>query len=146
MEIQRDERGRFLTRPANSAPPITTERAREFAQLRQEKKRQKIIDGANYAIQQDGRFDGRDLDFVEAIAEVQAIKATNPDDPKSTDAARFLLQEAGLSEKQAQTDAGQSLGALADVVNALSDFAAQIANLREDNSEVVDADSQSIYQ
>ena len=80
---------------------------RELVQRRIEKKRQAIIDAANRLAAEGGALSGTqysgDLAFVGHVAEAQFVKATNPDDPKSTDAARFLLTEAGLAEaKQAE--------------------------------------------
>ncbi len=93
-------------------------------------KRAAIARGANAVVAEGGKFDGTDLDFVEAIAEAQAIKALNPDDPKSTDAARFLLQEAGLSDKQAQPTQEANT---ADIIAALAQFAGQI--MRENGGD-----------
>ena len=77
--------------------------------------------GANAVVAEGGKFDGTDLDFVEAIAEAQAIKALNPDDPKSTDAARFLLTEAGIAEAR-QAQQAQPIDAMTDLVRELARF------------------------
>ena len=114
---------------AEKSTQITRETASEFHAKRQEAKRAAIARGANAVVAEGGKFDGTDLDFVEAIAEAQAIKALNPDDPKSTDAARFLLQEAGLSDKQQQEQRQDDMMA---VIMRLADLAGQA--LAFDNS------------
>ena len=96
MERNADN-GRMM-RPPTSAL-ITPETANVLQRRRQEKKREAIIAAANAAVERgDYRETYGDLAFTAAIAEAQYIKATTPDDPKSTDAARFLMQESGLSE------------------------------------------------
>ncbi len=109
---------------------ITQANSGELQARRHELKRAAIARGANAVVAEGGKFDGTDLDFVEAIAEAQAIKALNPDDPKSTDAARFLLQEAGLSDKQAQPTQEANT---ADIIAALAQFAGQI--MRENGGD-----------
>ena len=108
---------------------ITKATSAEMQAKWQAMKRERIMSGANAVVAEGGKFDGTDLDFVEAIAEAQAIKALNPDDPKSTDAARFLLQEAGLSDKQQQEQRQDDMMA---VIMRLADLAGQA--LAFDNS------------
>lgn len=128
MEVKR-----IVANPGGGTAAITSETASAMQARRLELKRERVAAGANAAVQDGGRFDGRDLDFVEAIAEIQAVKALNPDDPKSTDAARFIFQEAGLSEKTAQA---QAQDALPEAVRLLAGFAAA---LREaDGRQVVE--------
>lgn len=125
---------------------ITVHNTSEMAARRLEKKRDAIIRGANAVVAEGGKFDGSDMDFVEAVAEAQAIKALNPDDPKSTDAARFLLQEAGLADKQAQATPADAIGAAADLVRELAAFAAAVHGFDNNNyskHEVIDADTQA---
>ena len=109
---------------------ITQANSGELQAKRHELKRAAIARGANAVVAEGGKYDGTDLDFIEAIAEVQTIKALNPDDPKSTDAARFILQEAGLSDKQAQPAQEANT---ADIIAALAQFAGQI--MRENGSD-----------
>lgn len=116
----RNERGHMLV-PLPGKHTITSEDAATLAQRKQERKREAIMRGANAVVADGGKFDGTDLDFVEAIAEAQAIKALNPDDPKSTDAARFLLTEAGLSEAR-QAQQAQPIDAMTDLVRELARF------------------------
>ena len=110
-----------------SGAVLSSADAAQMASRKQERKREAIARGANAVVAEGGKFDGTDLDFVEAIAEAQAIKALNPDDPKSTDAARFLLQEAGLAEKRdAGAQVADIMDANANVLRELSRLAAQI--------------------
>jgi hypothetical protein len=114
------EKGRIVAmRPelAVKNTQITQANTGEMLAKRLNSKRERIAAGANRIAAEGGQYDGTDLDFVEALAEVQMQKALNPDDPKSTDAARFLMQESGLSDRQAQESPQQ---AVTDTVNALS--------------------------
>lgn len=84
---------------------LTSDKAKELVQVRIERKRERIIAGANAALGKSQDWEApQDMDFVEAIAEVAAMKALNPDDPKSIEAAKFLLQEAGLSFGNSQRE------------------------------------------
>ena len=116
---------RIVASPGGGTTAITKETTGAMQARRQELKRERIIAGANAAVADGGKFDGRDLDFVEAIAEVQAIKALNPDDPKSTDAARFLLQEAGIAEARGQA-AGTAVPYVPAIIDALGAFIEQV--------------------
>ncbi len=70
-----------------------------------QKKRDLIAAGALAAVEDNSLLSTLGSDaWIYEVGRVQAIKATTPDDPKSTDAARFLLSETGLSEpKQSQS-------------------------------------------
>ena len=77
------------------------------------------------------------------MAEAQYIKATTPDDPKSTDAARFLFNEAGISERQAPGE--DAAGQLVQIMGNLVEFAMRIVpdgsdNYNYRNHDVIDAD------
>ena len=100
---------------------ITSQNAAEFVARRMERKREIISQAANEAVERDDykmKYGGDA--WIAAITEAQYIKATTPDDPKATDAARFLLQEAGISERQAipQADAPQLAQLLGSVAAA----------------------------
>lgn len=100
---------------------ITSENAAEFVARRVERKREIIAQAANEAVERDDyRLKYGGDAWIAAITEAQYIKATTPDDPKATDAARFLLQEAGISERQAipQADAPQLASILGSVAAA----------------------------
>jgi len=106
---------------------ITKENTSEFLAKRLEKKRSIISEAAAAAVERDDyRAKYGDDAWIAAIAEAAYIKATTPDDPKAIDAARFLLQETGLSEaKQAQSQgdavtvtlSAQGLQALASILS-----------------------------
>ena len=101
-EVTRDERGRWIKAPVSPAP-ITAENTHEYARRRRELKQATIQAAANEAVERgDWRAVHGDMAFVAAIAQTAYIKATTADDPKAIDAARFLLQETGLSDKQAE--------------------------------------------
>lgn len=139
------ERKRIVSNPGGGTYAITPENSSAYHARRAELKREAIARGANAVVAEGGKFDGSDLDFVEAIAEAQAIKALNPDDPKSTDAARFLLQEAGLSEKQAQTPVSDALDSLSGLVRELAALAASLPDASDNYNyrkhDIVDGDA-----
>jgi hypothetical protein len=81
---------------------LTSAEASALGQRKYQRKREVIAAAAAAAVERgDYRAAYGDDAWIAAIAEAQYIKATTPDDPKSTDAARFLLQETGLSERDA---------------------------------------------
>ena len=100
----RDEKGHWLElHPA--AIPADSERGLAMVNRKLERKRERIQAGALAAVRDKlpDKFDGLGDDWVEAIAEAVTYKALDRLDPKQVDAARFLLQETGLSEpKQVQ--------------------------------------------
>ncbi len=137
------EKGRIVAmRPelAVKNTQITTANTGEMLARRLDRKREAIIRGANAVAAEGGKYDGTDLDFIEAIAEAQTIKALNPDDPKSTDAARFILQESGLAEaKQVQATPAE---AVTDILREVASIAASLAHMTGvDNREVIDAEA-----
>ena len=115
------------------------------------KKRELIAAGALQAVENDEtvRLFGEDA-WIYEIGRIQAIKATTPDDPKSTDAARFLFQEAGISDKQAANspDNMPSSAVLAQLAQFAADVVAPLIAQRENgfdnytyrNHEVQDGD------
>ena len=133
-----------------SGAVLTSDKAREMVRARVERKRERIIAGANAALGKSQDWVApQDLDFVEAIAEVAAMKALNPDDPKSIDAARFLLQEAGLSaadsRRENEPDAPSS--AIIAAPDALVELAAAMERemqRRLDQARAVDATATDI--
>jgi hypothetical protein len=124
--------------------------ARDYAQRRHQRKRDIIAAAAAAAVERDDyRLSYGGDAWIAAIAETQYIKATTPDDPKSTDAARFLLQETGLSEKQQQdtSDKPQSATdtAIVALINAMTQAIASNgfdnSNYRKHPGDVVDGDA-----
>ena len=107
-----------IAKPADNTL-ITAENSTAFHRVRQEKKRAVVAAAANAAVERgDYKRTHGDLAFVAAITEAQYIKATTPDDPKSTDAARFIMDAAGLSEKQLVADDGSQAALQAAAMNA----------------------------
>ena len=81
--------------------PMDAAKASALATARQQLKRQVVAQAANAAVErQQWRTDYGDNAWIAAIADNAMVKATTPDDPKAIDAARFLLQEAGLAEQR----------------------------------------------
>jgi hypothetical protein len=70
------------------------------------------------------------MDVVEAIGQAVAIKALDDSSPKQVDAARFLLQEGGISERSSGDESIQAVaqGLAAGVVHALVDRLARLVD------------------
>mgnify|MGYP003528465789 CR=1 FL=1 len=127
---------------AQVSTQITQANAGALHARRQELKREAVQRGANAVAAEDGRYDGTDLDFVEALSEVMMRRAVNADDVKGVDAARFLLQESGLAEaKQVQATPAE---AVTDILREVASIAASLAhgfdnyNYRKHEAEAVD--------
>lgn len=145
------EKKRIIANPGGGSHAITSERASEFAQLRRERKQAVIQATANSAVE-NGKYRASygDDAWIAAITEAQYIKATTPDDPKSTDAARFLFTEAGISDKQQANgpDNMPSSAVLAQLAQFAADVVAPLIAQRENgfdnytyrNHEVQDGD------
>lgn len=113
---------------------ITPENAGRFQAHRQERKREIMRQAAAEAVERDdykARW-GEDA-WIAAITEAQYIKATTPDDPKSTDAARFLLQETGIAEAKGQAQGGEAVN-ISLSVPGLQALAAILSGNAFDNS------------
>lgn len=93
------EKHRIVSNPGGGLAAFTSETARQAQARHQELKRAAVIAGANAAVERNDYHEAYgDLAYVAAIAEVQTNKALTADDPKSTDAARFVFQESGVAE------------------------------------------------
>lgn len=109
---------------------FTSARAVEVNLIKIDKKRERLMAGANAIVAKGGDYDGTDLDFVEAIGEAVTLAALDPTSSQQVKAAEFLFREAGIGERQAIQDGPSgTIGALADVIDALSAFAGSIAGL-----------------
>ncbi len=103
--MERDAHTGHMVHPPASAKITTTEKSNELLRRRYELKRERVLAGAAKTLERDGNWETpNDLDVVEALAEAVMMKALNPDNAKQVDAARFILQEAGLSAAQEQRD------------------------------------------
>ena len=129
------ERARIVANPGGGIKAFTSDKASLAVQRRIEKKRARLAAGANAVIAEGGKFDGRGLDFVEAIGEALAITALNPDSSQQVKAAQVLLKETGISEDSAPkaADSAVNLGGVSDLVSSLAEFARSVAALRGDN-------------
>ena len=118
---------------------ITTQNASALQARQQERKREIMLAAANDAVQRGDykqKF-GSDA-WIAAVTETQFIKATTPDDPKSTDAARFLFKETGLAAGDASEQV-DLLGGLAELVRELAAFARAMPNVQPP-ADVIDAE------
>lgn len=116
-----------------SGAALTSADAAQMATRKQERKRERLEAGALAAVRDKfpDKFTGEGDDWIEAIGEQIAYKALDKLDPKQVDAARFLLQETGISEaKQAQPTQEANT---ADIIAALAQFAGQI--MRENGGD-----------
>ena len=123
------EQHRIVANPGGGLAAFTSETARQAHAIRQERKRAVIASAANDAVERgDYRERFGDMAFVAAVAEAQYLKATTADDPKSTDAARFLLQESGLSESATRDTGGgsPSLPVVPGVVVLIAELARRV--------------------
>lgn len=102
--IIRDKRGRFL--PGTKSPaPITPETSRTMLARRAELRREVMRQAANEAVERgDLVVDYGDLAYAAEIMQAAQRKATNIDDPKMIDAARFVYKETGISEQDAERE------------------------------------------
>lgn len=119
---------------------ITKENTSEYLSKRVSRKREIIEQAANDAVESATlrKIHGSDA-WIAEIGGAMQRKATNIDDPKMVDAARFLLTETGISDKQQVGAANQA----ADVVGqALLALLAHVTRNDRDivNGEVKDAD------
>ena len=135
------DKGRIVANPGGGTHAITSANAGAMLQKRIEKKRNAIARAANAVLAEGSKWEGKGFDFVEAIAEAQMVKATNPDDPKATDAARFLITEAGLSDKQADIQVTQrNNSGQPDVVMLIAALVQAVPLVQADDSDIVDAE------
>jgi hypothetical protein len=117
---------------------ITAETSPQLHRARQEAKRQRILAGAAKTLERGDWEKATDLDVVEAISEAVMMKALNPDSAKQVDAARFILQESGLSEAQ------QQAGTVNNTVNMIAlpdDILHALNELRSRLNVALDTDS-----
>ena len=112
---------------------ITVDNTAQMHRARQERKQRVMLAAANEAVERaDWRTTHGDMAFVAALADTAMRKATTADDPKAIDAARFLLQESGLSEaKQAQPQQDTSAGVVRDMLASLAQLARDAARMAE---------------
>jgi hypothetical protein len=138
------DKGRIVgIRPelATKNTQITAQNTGDFLAKRLDKKRNTIIAAANEAVESnDLRIRYGDMAFVADISRVMHMKATTPDDPKAVDAARFLLQESGLSDKQAAQQQPPSVGDVAGLVSALASFVSAVTQGNDTYTNAIDAE------
>lgn len=102
------DKGRIIANPGGGTAAITKENSSAYHARRQELKQQRILAGAAKALEagMPGAWTTPDEgDVVEAIAEAVMQNALNPDSKKQIDAAKFILNEAGLSSSRERGNA-----------------------------------------
>ena len=130
----RDSRGRTLTRPPilDDHTITTTDRARALVRSREEKRARIIAEAANVAVERREFIDRYGPDaYIAEIAYAQTVKAMTPDDPKSTAAANFVFEQAGISAKQAAN--GDNQASDSSIRSVLSDIACIAKAMTIDN-------------
>jgi hypothetical protein len=119
---------------------ITSEKSMQYKAEMVERKREAMVRGAGRALEkaQPGEWTVPNaLDVVEALAEAATMKALNPENPKQIDAARFIMQEAGLAESQTKTNNdAQQFAPIGDAINQLT---AILREIHGSGREFVDA-------
>lgn len=113
----------------------------EAAAAKIQRKRSRLAAGANAVVAEGGKYDGRGLDFIEAVGEAAAITALNPDSSQQIKAAEFLLRETGLSERQQQQQEAGSVSGVASLVAELAQFAASIGQLVASSVDIISISS-----
>lgn len=101
--------------------------ASALAARKAELRRAVVREAANEAVQR-GDYKARfgDLAFVAAITETQMLKATTPDDPKSTEAARWVMRESGEGEEVAKADSTVQMSEVRGLLRDIAEAARQI--------------------
>jgi hypothetical protein len=80
---------------------LTSVKAAELVANKITNKRAAIAQAANEAVESGSiRASYGDLAFVAEITKVMMMRATTPEDSKGVDAAKWLIQEAGIGERQ----------------------------------------------
>lgn len=133
------EKHRITSNPGGGLAAFTSESAKAAQARRQELKRAAVVAGANAAVERNDYKEAYgDLAYVAAIAEVQTNKALTADDPKSTDAARFVFQESGVAEAVTRgADGGPGLPSVPSRVILLL---AELASRAEYSGTVLDGE------
>jgi hypothetical protein len=128
--MEKDASNGHIVKPPPATLITDSQKSTELHRARQEKKRAIMIEAANEAVSS-GEFKERygDLAFVAEITKAAMQKAKRVADPKQIEAARFVMQETGLSLAQEQTEPA--------VQQSQPRLYLLIAQLHERQSEVV---------
>ncbi len=150
--MERDASTGYIVKPAPHTIITTAEKSSELHRALQEQKRARILTGAARHLKGNSATMPSNLDVVEAIGEKVMEKALDPKNAKQVDAARFILQESGLSESQQQAQqpgdasaaavVGAMLIELARNRGLLSESAISASNkvrIDEQDSDIIDA-------
>ena len=127
----RGEKGHMIT-PLPGVRPITVENRAEIVQQGLERKHEIAVRAANEAVER-GDFRTKYGDWASFAERVQAAqrKATNIDDPKAIDAARYLDASQGIAERTDSTLDNASSQQLAPWHEALTNITATLRALAE---------------
>jgi len=120
---------------------ITKENSHAFHRARREKKRAVILEAVNESMKDEVKEKYGEFAFVAAVAASAMVKATTPHDPKSIEAARWLMNETGLGESDPDdSDSGAGAPAMpARIVVLLAELAR-----RDDAQEVIEGKAESV--
>jgi hypothetical protein len=129
--MERDADTGHMVRPPAAALITTTEKANELQRKRLELKRERLAAGAARTLERTGEWEmPSDLDVVEAIGEAVMLKALDPKNAKQVDAARFILDEAGFSERQARNMDESPVNAVRELLSGLAALAGSVSQLQ----------------
>jgi hypothetical protein len=125
---------------------FTPETSRKAKERLAELKREALLRGAAEALEKTGEWNApNNLDVVEAIGEAVMRKALNSDNPKQVDAARFILQEAGMSETQTKSsEDGQQIGAVGDALSQILGFLRDAMATNDQQRDVIDGTASDV--
>jgi hypothetical protein len=113
---------------------MSSDDAAALVAKRIEKRRQVIKEAANGGVLRKDYIEKYgDLAFVAAITETQMIKATTPDDPKSTEAARWIMRESGESEELSKGGGAVELSEMRGLLRDIAMAAREIEAARRAN-------------
>ncbi|RPI95511.1 MAG: hypothetical protein EHM40_02855 [Chloroflexi bacterium] len=99
--MEKDASNGHIVKPPPHVLIDSSDKSIALHRARQEQKRARLLAGAAKTLERGGDWETpSDLDVVEALGEAVMMKALNPDNAKQVDAARFILQESGLSASQ----------------------------------------------
>ena len=141
----RDSRGRTLTRPPilDDHTITTTEKACALVRSREEKRARIIAEAANVAVERPEFIERYGSDaYIAEIGYAQAQKAMTPDDPKSTSAANFVFEQAGVSVKQTQDSGTQAAAVVSATFQGMQSLLRDLLDARntDDNSSYLKHD------
>jgi hypothetical protein len=130
--LERDAATGYIIKPAPHTIITDTEKSTALHRERLEQKRQRLAAGAARTLERTGEWEmPSDLDVVEAIGEAVMLKALDPKNAKQVDAARFIMDEAGFSERQARNMDESPVNAVRELLSGLAALAGSVSQIRD---------------